>query len=37
MWHGVPIHVDEVSEAPPPGVDTDDDLARVRRILEESK
>ncbi|MFQ6575630.1 3-deoxy-manno-octulosonate cytidylyltransferase [Pseudomonas sp. UM16] len=34
LWHGVRIHVADAIEAPPVGVDTPDDLARVRRILE---
>jgi 3-deoxy-manno-octulosonate cytidylyltransferase (CMP-KDO synthetase) len=34
MWHGVQIHVHVVTEAPPPGVDTEQDLERVRKILE---
>lgn len=33
LWHGVRIHVADVSEAPPTGVDTVEDLERVRRIL----
>jgi len=33
MWHGVPIHVQVVTEAPPPGVDTPEDLERVRGII----
>ena len=37
MWHGVQIHVDVVTKAPPPGVDTQEDLDRVREILKESK
>lgn len=31
---GIPIHVTEVQDAPPPGVDTAEDLERVRRVLE---
>ncbi|WP_225774996.1 3-deoxy-manno-octulosonate cytidylyltransferase [Pseudomonas sp. Marseille-Q5115] len=34
LWHGVRIHVEEASIAPPPGVDTPEDLERVRRLLE---
>ena len=34
LWHGVRIHVDDVLEAPPAGVDTIEDLERVRRLLE---
>ncbi len=34
LWHGVRIHVADVLEAPPAGVDTPEDLERVRRLLE---
>ncbi|MBM3110988.1 3-deoxy-manno-octulosonate cytidylyltransferase [Pseudomonas sp. P66] len=34
LWHGVRIHVADAIEAPPVGVDTPQDLERVRRILE---
>ena len=34
LWHGVRIHVGDVLEAPPAGVDTPEDLERVRRLLE---
>ncbi|MCU1729077.1 3-deoxy-manno-octulosonate cytidylyltransferase [Pseudomonas sp. 7P_10.2_Bac1] len=34
LWHGVRIHVGDVLEAPPAGVDTVEDLERVRRLLE---
>ncbi|PSS46729.1 3-deoxy-manno-octulosonate cytidylyltransferase [Pseudomonas sp. BBP2017] len=34
LWHGVRIHVADAIEAPPVGVDTPEDLERVRRILE---
>ena len=34
LWHGVRIHVADVVEAPPAGVDTPEDLERVRRLLE---
>ena len=34
LWHGVRIHVADVLEAPPAGVDTPQDLERVRRLLE---
>ncbi|MGO3028492.1 3-deoxy-manno-octulosonate cytidylyltransferase [Pseudomonas helleri] len=34
LWHGVRIHVSDVLEAPPAGVDTPEDLERVRRLLE---
>ncbi|WP_207061096.1 3-deoxy-manno-octulosonate cytidylyltransferase [Motiliproteus sp. SC1-56] len=33
MWHGAQIHVAEADEAPPAGVDTPEDLARVRALL----
>ncbi len=29
LWHGIRIHVAEAAEVPPPGVDTETDLARV--------
>jgi 3-deoxy-manno-octulosonate cytidylyltransferase (CMP-KDO synthetase) len=29
LWHGIRVHVAEAAEAPPPGVDTEADLARV--------
>ncbi|WP_263141804.1 3-deoxy-manno-octulosonate cytidylyltransferase [Pseudomonas sp. RIT-PI-AD] len=34
LWHGVRIHVGDALEAPPTGVDTPEDLERVRRLLE---
>ncbi|MCJ8169122.1 3-deoxy-manno-octulosonate cytidylyltransferase [Atopomonas sediminilitoris] len=34
LWHGVAIHVADALEAPPAGVDTAEDLARVRQIVE---
>ncbi|MDO7909019.1 3-deoxy-manno-octulosonate cytidylyltransferase [Pseudomonas sp. 22-AL-CL-001] len=34
LWHGVRIHVADALEAPAVGVDTAEDLARVRRLLE---
>ena len=34
LWHGVRIHVADVLEAPPAGVDTPEDLERGRRLLE---
>lgn len=34
LWHGVKIHVHVVTEAPPPGIDTEADLERVRKMLE---
>lgn len=33
LWHGVRIHVADAQEAPPAGVDTPEDLERVRRLL----
>ncbi|WP_314409170.1 3-deoxy-manno-octulosonate cytidylyltransferase [Pseudomonas kuykendallii] len=33
LWHGVRIHVGDALEAPPTGVDTPEDLQRVRRLL----
>ncbi|REE23698.1 3-deoxy-manno-octulosonate cytidylyltransferase (CMP-KDO synthetase) [Paraburkholderia sp. BL27I4N3] len=33
IWLGMPIRVFEWPEAPPPGVDTNEDVARVREIL----
>lgn len=33
LWHGVRIHVDDARELPPAGVDTPEDLERVRRLL----
>ncbi len=33
LWHGVRIHVADALQAPPAGVDTQDDLDRVRRLL----
>lgn len=33
LWHGVPITVVVAAEAPPAGVDTDEDLARVRSLV----
>ncbi|AIR91582.1 3-deoxy-manno-octulosonate cytidylyltransferase [Pseudomonas cremoricolorata] len=34
LWHGVRIHVADALEAPAVGVDTQEDLERVRRLLE---
>lgn len=34
LWHGVRIHVADALIAPPTGVDTAEDLERVRRLLE---
>lgn len=33
LWHGVRIHVADALEAPPAGVDTPQDLQRVRQLL----
>jgi 3-deoxy-manno-octulosonate cytidylyltransferase (CMP-KDO synthetase) len=33
LWHGHRIAVDVVAPAPPPGVDTPEDLAHVRRLV----
>lgn len=33
LWHGVRIHVADALEAPPAGVDTQEDLDRVRQLL----
>lgn len=33
LWHGQRIHVADAVEPPPAGVDTPEDLARVRRLL----
>lgn len=33
LWHGVRIHVADAQEAPPAGVDTQEDLDRVRLLL----
>ncbi|GAB6386876.1 3-deoxy-manno-octulosonate cytidylyltransferase [Stutzerimonas marianensis] len=33
LWHGKRIHVDDAVEPPPAGVDTPEDLVRVRRLL----
>jgi len=33
LWHGVRIHVADALEAPAAGVDTAEDLERVRRLL----
>lgn len=34
LWHGEAIHVAQAVETIPPGVDTEDDLLRVRRLVE---
>lgn len=36
LWNGVRIKVAPALEAPPPGVDTEEDLARVRKVLSAS-
>lgn len=33
LWHGVRIHVADALQSPPAGVDTTEDLERVRRLL----
>lgn len=33
LWHGEAILVETVAKTPPPGVDTEEDLERVRQIL----
>jgi 3-deoxy-manno-octulosonate cytidylyltransferase (CMP-KDO synthetase) len=33
LWNGVGIHVDEADETPPAGVDTPEDLERIRQLL----
>lgn len=37
LWHGYPIQVVSVDHAPAPGVDTPEDLARVRRLFDVEK
>ena len=37
LWQGVPIHLDEAAATIPAGIDTQDDLARVRALLEASE
>jgi 3-deoxy-manno-octulosonate cytidylyltransferase (CMP-KDO synthetase) len=34
LWHGFPIRMVETSEAPSPGVDTAEDLEKVRRLFD---
>lgn len=34
LWHGFPIRVIDVAHAPAPGVDTAEDLQRVRRLFD---
>lgn len=36
QWHGMRIHVTEATVLPGPGVDTEDDLRRVERLLADS-
>ena len=36
LWHGYPIAVEVVDNAPPTGVDTAEDLARVRTLWQDS-
>ena len=36
LENGLPLHVTEVREAPPAGIDTPEDLARTRRLLAEA-
>lgn len=33
LWHGVKIAVAQADDVPPPGVDTEDDLANVRQLV----
>ena len=35
LWHGYSIRVETLDEAPPAGVDTPEDLARVRALFAE--
>ncbi|MCX7147431.1 MAG: 3-deoxy-manno-octulosonate cytidylyltransferase [Sulfuritalea sp.] len=37
LWHGYPIHVVSVDHPPAPGVDTPEDLERVRRLFDAGK
>ena len=37
LWHGFRIAVSVIAEAPPAGVDTAEDLARVRRAFDDGK
>lgn len=37
LWHGYPIQVVSVDHAPPAGVDTPEDLDRVRRLFDAEK
>ena len=36
LWHGEQIHVADALETPPPGVDTPEDLQRIRELFKES-
>jgi len=36
LWNGAKIHVDNALIAPPTGVDTPEDLARLRRLMEKA-
>lgn len=36
LWHGVKIHVADALEVPPAGVDTLDDLERIKKIVEKN-
>ena len=33
LWHGEKIHVSEAVSVPPPGVDTEEELERVKRLI----
>ncbi len=35
IWHGIRIYVSEVTEAPPPGIDTESDLTRAIAEIED--
>jgi 3-deoxy-manno-octulosonate cytidylyltransferase (CMP-KDO synthetase) len=37
LWHGYPIQVVSVDQAPAPGVDTPEDLERIRRLFDVEK
>lgn len=37
LWHGYPIRVVDVAHAPAPGVDTPEDLLRVRRLFDAAR
>lgn len=37
LWHGYKIHVDQAKELPPAGVDTEQDLQRVIRVVQASE